>query len=167
MMFKTVLYLFISCLSFSIANQTPSSKALASTAAASATSGTSSSATSGTSSSGGSGCLVPDMKSIGNTEFTGKDVTFYDFWKNGKHSCVDKMGPLNDKGCYAAIAADNYNLDVCGKWIYVEYNGKVIKVQITDRCADCPPGNIDLTDVAFQNLESKDKGRIKIKWKFV
>jgi rare lipoprotein A (peptidoglycan hydrolase) len=49
----------------------------------------------------------------------------------------------------------------------IDYNGKKLKVKVTDTCPGCTPDKIDLSDEAFSQLDSKDKGIISIKWDFV
>lgn len=39
-------------------------------------------------------------------------------------------------------------------------DGKTVSVLVTDRCAGCAPGSIDLTPTAFQQLASLDVGRL-------
>ncbi|KAI0654595.1 RlpA-like double-psi beta-barrel-protein domain-containing protein-containing protein [Cubamyces menziesii] len=39
-------------------------------------------------------------------------------------------------------------------------DGKTVTVTVTDRCAGCAPGSIDLTPTAFQQLASLDVGRL-------
>ncbi|CDO73844.1 Distantly related to plant expansins [Trametes cinnabarina] len=39
-------------------------------------------------------------------------------------------------------------------------DGKSVTVTVTDRCAGCAPGSIDLTPTAFQQLASLDVGRL-------
>lgn len=55
----------------------------------------------------------------------------------------------------------------CNQCIMVNYNGKSLKVKVTDTCPSCGPTKIDLSDRAFAKLEDKGKGIINITWDFV
>ena len=47
-------------------------------------------------------------------------------------------------------------------------DGKTVTVTVTDRCAGCAPGSIDLTPTAFQQLASLDVGRLHgISWTLI
>ncbi|KAI0665519.1 RlpA-like double-psi beta-barrel-protein domain-containing protein-containing protein [Trametes maxima] len=50
---------------------------------------------------------------------------------------------------------------ICGKALTATGpDGKTVTVTVTDRCAGCAPGSIDLTPTAFQQLASLDVGRL-------
>lgn len=134
-------------------------------ASPSATSGgaASSSTPSGTASSSspsGSGSSSGGSLGAGAKQGT---ATFYTFW-TGLGSCGQTQSAANPD--VVAIPA-MYMKGKCGSCILIDYNGKTLKVKVTDTCPECDPTHLDLSDVAFAKLESKDKGKINIKWDFV
>ncbi|CDO74644.1 Distantly related to plant expansins [Trametes cinnabarina] len=58
---------------------------------------------------------------------------------------------------------------ICKKQIQATTtDGKSVTVTVTDRCAGCAPGSIDLTPTAFQQLASLDVGRLHdVTWTFL
>lgn len=58
------------------------------------------------------------------------------------------------------------NNPVCGKKLTASYQGKSVTVTVTDRCADCPCPNIDLSPTAFQQLSELGAGRIPVSWQW-
>ncbi|KAI9062527.1 hypothetical protein FKP32DRAFT_1593170 [Trametes sanguinea] len=58
---------------------------------------------------------------------------------------------------------------ICNKKITATTtDGKSVTVTVTDRCAGCAVGSIDLTPTAFQQLASLDVGRLHgVTWNFV
>ena len=92
-------------------------------------------------------------------------MTVYTEWNNGKHTCVDYGLPAPLKGsCYAAMSSQSWTKDKCGKSVLVEYNGKVVRIKISDKCAGCQPNDLDLTPIPFKSLTGTDTGRLKFKW---
>lgn len=57
--------------------------------------------------------------------------------------------------------------DYCGACVEVDGPNGNVKVQIIDRCPECAPGDIDLSQEAFLELAPLVKGRIPISWKRV
>ncbi|KAI0365835.1 barwin-like endoglucanase [Pilatotrama ljubarskyi] len=50
---------------------------------------------------------------------------------------------------------------ICGRQLTATGpDGKSVTLTVTDRCAGCAPGDIDLTPTAFQQLASLDVGRL-------
>jgi len=93
-------------------------------------------------------------------------ASFYTEWATGIGSCGYPAG--QDKLIVAMpmdIMADKGN---CGKCVQVNHEGKSVTVKVTDSCPACKEhGRIDLSDTAFEQLASKDKGIIDITWKWV
>lgn len=48
----------------------------------------------------------------------------------------------------------------------IDYNGKKLKVKVTDTCPGCDVNKIDLSDTAFAKLDSLGKGILDITWDF-
>lgn len=61
---------------------------------------------------------------------------------------------------YAAGAA-------CGGYLDVTSGGHTIRVKITDKCPECGPGHLDLTDEAFRALAPLVRGIIPITYRVV
>lgn len=129
----------------------------------------SSNSTSSSSSAGGD-CIVPGMTSLpsGGDVKDGGEITVYTEWNNGKHTCVDYGLPAPLSGnCYAAMASGSWSKDKCGKSVLIEYQGKVARIKISDKCEGCKPNDLDLTVPAFKALTGgQDTGRFKMKWKW-
>ncbi|KZW03165.1 hypothetical protein EXIGLDRAFT_725631 [Exidia glandulosa HHB12029] len=54
---------------------------------------------------------------------------------------------------------------LCGKTATVNYNGKTVQVKLLDRCVSCAYVDLDLSPAAFDQLASRDEGRIHgISW---
>lgn len=70
---------------------------------------------------------------------------------------------------HAALNHTDYdNSNACGSCIEVTSQlGKSVIVKIVDRCPECAPGDVDLTQQTFAQIENPNKGRIPITWKFV
>lgn len=54
----------------------------------------------------------------------------------------------------------------CNQCIMIDYNGKKLKVKVTDTCPGCDVNKIDLSDTAFAKLDSLGKGILDITWDF-
>ncbi|CAH7682925.1 RlpA-like double-psi beta-barrel-protein domain-containing protein-containing protein, partial [Phakopsora pachyrhizi] len=52
------------------------------------------------------------------------------------------------------------NNPVCGKKIRAHYNGNSVVVTVHDRCEACAVHDLDFSPAAFQQLGSKDEGRL-------
>ncbi|KAI0820518.1 RlpA-like double-psi beta-barrel-protein domain-containing protein-containing protein [Trametes gibbosa] len=93
------------------------------------------------------------------------DATFYDA---GLGSC----GIFNtDSDFIVAIDAATFDTfpgatanpntnPICNRQLTATANGKSVTLTVTDRCAGCAPGSIDMTPTAFQQLASLDVGRL-------
>ena len=115
-------------------------------------------------------CIVSGMTSLpaGGDVKDGGEMTVYTEWNNGKHTCVDHGLPAPLSGnCYAAMASSAWTKDKCGKSILIEYQGKVARIKMSDKCEGCKPNDLDLTVPAFKALTGgQDTGRFKMKWKW-
>ena len=71
---------------------------------------------------------------------------------------------------FAHCALNNQDYDTsaaCGACLEVSgKKGKTI-VRVVDRCPECKPGDVDLTEQAFTQIADPIDGRILISWKFV
>ncbi|MGF0175752.1 cysteine/serine endopeptidase inhibitor [Streptomyces sp. Marseille-Q5077] len=65
--------------------------------------------------------------------------------------------------------AANPNHDpLCKVKVRLTFRGKTITVPVRDKCMECGPNHIDLSQPAFAKLANPSKGVIhKVKWKFV
>ena len=63
--------------------------------------------------------------------------------------------------------ADYENSQACGATVKVTSGGKSVTVKIVDRCPECPPGAIDLSQEAFTQLAPASAGRIDITWQLL
>ncbi len=71
---------------------------------------------------------------------------------------------------HAAMNHTDYNnSQACGACAQVtsKATGKSVIVKIVDRCPECKPGDIDLTQQMFAKIDNPTKGRIAITWKYV
>lgn len=97
--------------------------------------------------------------------------TYYDA---GLGAC----GEVNTNNDYIAAVShllfDNYpgynrvnpnNNPMCGRSVTVNFQGRSIKVRLTDRCAACAVTDLDFTPTAFKDLAPNGDGRIRgITW---
>jgi expansin (peptidoglycan-binding protein) len=64
--------------------------------------------------------------------------------------------------------ADYENSRMCGAYIEVTGpGGKKTVVMVTDRCPECPAGNLDLSHQAFAKLADPVTGMIDVSWRLV
>ncbi|HAS45524.1 MAG TPA: hypothetical protein DCS93_33880, partial [Microscillaceae bacterium] len=71
---------------------------------------------------------------------------------------------------HAAMNHTDYdNSQACGACAEVtsKATGRSVIVKIVDRCPECKPGDIDLTQQMFAKIDNPTKGRIAITWKYV
>ncbi|RYP37661.1 hypothetical protein DL767_002834 [Monosporascus sp. MG133] len=80
----------------------------------------------------------------------------------------------NDGSAVVALARSEYGNDpnpnlaaVCGRWIAINYNGRVIHAEVADKCWDCQPGDIDVSPSLFSQLADLGVGRIQVTWDFI
>lgn len=90
------------------------------------------------------------------------EASFYTSWNDHKGSCG-----FIPSDPYIAAANPQFMPAKCNQCALVSYQGKQIKVKITDTCPECPANKLDLSDFAFKQLADPIKGIIKIQWKWV
>jgi len=98
--------------------------------------------------------------------------------KSGEGTFYDGVQGSSDGNCSLPVAADEFmhcalntidyqNSNACGACIEVTGSlGKTI-VKVVDRCPECKPGDVDLTQQAFSKIANPIDGRVPITWKFV
>jgi expansin (peptidoglycan-binding protein) len=89
-------------------------------------------------------------------------ASYYTEWKSNAGSC----GFIPTNGDIAAVNPQ-FMPAKCKQCILISYQGKELKVQATDTCPGCSATKIDLSDTAFQKLDSLSKGILQIQWKWV
>ena len=60
--------------------------------------------------------------------------------------------------------ADYDNSQACGAFLSVTGPNGTVKIRIVDRCPECPPGAIDLSQQAFAKIAPLSAGRVTIHW---
>lgn len=101
------------------------------------------------------GALSPTYKGEG---------TFYG--ATGEGNCSYDASP--DKLMVAAMNQTDYaNSAACGEYVAVTGPKGKVTVRITDRCPECKPGDIDLSEQAFVKVAEKSAGRVPISWNVV
>lgn len=91
--------------------------------------------------------------------------TFYSY--SGGGNC---MLPVPADIYTAAMNAKDYtNSKACGGVIVVtnQDNGMSVTVRIDDQCPECAPGDVDLTQQAFEQIAAPVTGRIPVSWKYI
>lgn len=90
--------------------------------------------------------------------------TFYG--ATGQGNCSFDASPGNlmvaamNQTDYAGSAA-------CGEFVQVTGPKGTVTVRITDRCPECKPGDIDLSEQAFAKIADPVAGRVPISWQVV
>ncbi|ORY02091.1 hypothetical protein K493DRAFT_190116, partial [Basidiobolus meristosporus CBS 931.73] len=90
------------------------------------------------------------------------------------HDACSKSGETSSTGDLIAALSrfqfgqksgqDTNQASMCGKCVKVSGpNGSVV-VKISDLCASCSSGDIDLTPTAFEHIAPKVEGRVKVVW---
>ena len=72
-----------------------------------------------------------------------------------------------DIGIAALNHTDYENARMCGAYLQVQGPRGEITVKIVDRCPECRPGDIDLSERAFARIADPVAGRVPITWKLV
>jgi len=100
------------------------------------------------------GRIEPGVTYRGTATFYGAD---------GSGTC--RFGQGSD-GMVAALNHVDYESSMaCGAYVLVRAaNGASVTVQITDECAECSAGSLDLSASAFALLASPSAGRIAVTW---
>ncbi|KAF8994181.1 RlpA-like double-psi beta-barrel-protein domain-containing protein-containing protein [Cyathus striatus] len=102
------------------------------------------------------------------------DATYYDaglgacgIWNSGTDFIVAVSAQYFDT--FPGYTGGNPNENpLCGRTLQANYKGRVINLQVTDRCVGCAYGDIDLTRTAFAVLADLDVGRLHgVSWKLL
>lgn len=120
------------------------------------------------SASGGSNSYLPiiqipseEIVPFGST-YEGEGTWYYG---DGTGNCLFEE---SEDSMFAALNNSQYgNAEYCGAYIRVRGPQGTVMVQIVDRCADCPYGNVDLSRTAFSQIAELSQGRVDIEWQFV
>jgi expansin (peptidoglycan-binding protein) len=68
----------------------------------------------------------------------------------------------------AAMNQQDYdNSQACGAHVSVKGPNGTVAVRIVDRCPECPPGAIDLSQQAFAKIAAVSAGRVPITWRLL
>lgn len=95
--------------------------------------------------------------------YTG-DGTFYG--ATGAGNCLYEAS--SDRMIGAMNQQDYENSQACGAYVRVTGpTGKALMIKVVDRCPECKPGDIDLSQEAFAQLAPISAGRIKISWQLL
>jgi expansin len=62
---------------------------------------------------------------------------------------------------------DYDNSQACGAHLSVKGPNGTVKIRIVDRCPECPPGAIDLSQQAFAKIAPLSAGRVPITWRLL
>jgi expansin len=93
------------------------------------------------------------------------EATFYVFADGGGGCMFD---PTPDDLMIGAMNATDYDTAaVCGECLSLAGPNGTILIRIVDFCADCAPGNIDLSPSAFARIADTTLGRVPITWQVV
>ncbi|KAI8982255.1 RlpA-like double-psi beta-barrel-protein domain-containing protein-containing protein, partial [Mycotypha africana] len=77
-----------------------------------------------------------------------------------------------DDDWIVAMNADQYgdmdevSDDVCFRKVRIYHDGKSVDATVTDACPSCDYGDLDLTQVVFQELGKLKTGVLDITWEF-
>ncbi len=75
-----------------------------------------------------------------------------------------------ETGDYYHCAINNSQYDTsnaCGSFVEVTGPNGTITLKVVDRCPECLPGDIDMTQEAFSEIANIEDGRVPISWRFV
>jgi expansin (peptidoglycan-binding protein) len=94
--------------------------------------------------------------------YTGR-ATFYA--ADGSGNCsFDKSSDL----MVGAMNQTDYgNSQACGAHLKVTGPNGTVTIRVVDRCPECPPGAIDLSQQAFAKIAPVSAGRVSISWKLL
>lgn len=84
----------------------------------------------------------------------------------GKGNCSFDATP-NNLMVAAMNDKDYYGSNACGAFVNINGPNGNITVRIVDRCPECAPGDIDLSQEAFKLIADPIDGRVSITWKYV
>ncbi|MGL5866577.1 MAG: expansin EXLX1 family cellulose-binding protein, partial [Dermatophilaceae bacterium] len=84
----------------------------------------------------------------------------------GEGNCSFEKSPENMM--VAAMNQSDYgNASLCGAFVEVNGPKGTQVVRIVDRCPECKPGDIDLSQQAFVRIADQIDGRVPIRWRIV
>lgn len=76
--------------------------------------------------------------------------------------------PLPPVGLYAAVSDDDWaGSEKCGRCLRVTGPHGEATVIVTERCFDCPPGALELSETAFLQIANATSGIVPIAWETV
>ena len=94
----------------------------------------------------------------------GGQATYYS--TSGEGNCA--FDPLPPPAHVAAIAHDDYDDSAaCGTCLMVTGPLGSVLVKVTDRCPECPAGNLDLSTEAFNEIADPAHVRVPVAWETV
>jgi expansin (peptidoglycan-binding protein) len=97
------------------------------------------------------------LSALLTVSFTG-DATWY---APGGSACGITSAPDD---LVAALPPTQFSRAECGRQAVVWHGDKHVVVTVTDRCAGCKHGSIDLSRAAFEKIARLGEGRIKVTW---
>lgn len=112
--------------------------------------------------SGSAASSVPGSSSESTGSIKGT-ASYYTEWSSNPGSC----GFIPGKDELIAAVNSQYMPAKCNQCIQVNYEGKSIKVKVTDTCPACDSTKLDLSNTAFAQLAPLDKGILQITWSWV
>lgn len=72
-----------------------------------------------------------------------------------------------DTGIAALNHTDYANSAMCGAYLRVAGPLGEVTVKIVDRCPECAPGDVDLSQAAFAKIANPSAGRVPISWRLL
>ncbi|ORX89524.1 hypothetical protein K493DRAFT_318613 [Basidiobolus meristosporus CBS 931.73] len=115
---------------------------------------------------------VHDKAQVSKRDYRG-DGTFF---TPDRDACSKQGHTSSESDMIAALSRfqfgqgsgqDTDQASMCGKCVKVQGPKGSVVVRISDLCAPCRSGDIDLTPAAFKNIADLDAGRVKVTWKQV
>lgn len=92
------------------------------------------------------------------------EATYYA--ADGSGNCSFPAAP-GDPLIAAMNHTDYAGSAACGACVRIDGPDGQITVRVVDRCPECPPGDIDLSEAAFTMIAAKELGRVPIAWRYV
>ncbi len=122
-------------------------------------------------SDGGSGATVdasggePQSPCDGAEQREGEG-TYYG--ADGTGNCSFEPSAPEDMTLVAAMNETDYaGSAACGACVRVTGPAGEVTVKIVDRCPECAPGDVDLSQHAFEQIAELSAGRVPISWQYV
>lgn len=88
--------------------------------------------------------------------------TFYG--ATGQGNCSYDPVPAGQRLIAAMNLTDYAGSAACGEYVTVTGPKGTVTVRITDKCPECKPGDIDLSEEAFPKIADPVAGRVPISW---